>query len=108
MLDQPMFADAYDVARGYTRPVVLSHRDLEGKCGSAIGACVVLNADGWCLTAAHILQEREAMIGAKKAFDRIGADLTAIEDDGRLNGKSKRKKKAQLIAGRHLLTATSD
>ena len=50
-----MFSKAVPVAAGYTRPVVISSRTAEGKCGSAIGAYIVLNRDGWILTAGHLL-----------------------------------------------------
>lgn len=51
-----MFRNAVDQARHFTRPVVISSRNTEGECQAAIGACIVLNREGWVLTAAHLLQ----------------------------------------------------
>ena len=50
-----MFSEAVSVAAGFTRPVVISSRTTKGVCSSAIGAYVVLNRDGWILTAGHLL-----------------------------------------------------
>ena len=51
-----MFSNAVSVAAGYTRPMVISSRTVKGVCTSTIGAYVVLNREGWILTAAHLLQ----------------------------------------------------
>ena len=50
-----MFSKAVPVASGFTRPMVLSSRTSDGECRSTIGACVVLNSEGWILTAGHLL-----------------------------------------------------
>ena len=66
-----MFSKAVSVAAGYTRPVVISHRNAEGKCGSVIGAYIVLNRDGWILTAGHllgILRQQQESAGRRAGF----------------------------------------
>lgn len=50
-----VFADAYDQAKNFTRPVVVSNRMWDGTVSCAIAAFVVLNEDGWFATAAHNL-----------------------------------------------------
>ena len=50
-----MFSKALRIAAGFTRPMVISSRTTEGVCGSTIGAYVVLNREGWILTAGHLL-----------------------------------------------------
>ena len=50
-----MFGKAVAIAAGFTRPMVISSRTARGECASAIGAYVVVNAQGWILTAAHLL-----------------------------------------------------
>ena len=52
-----MFAKACAIARDFTLPVVISHRLGNGQCNSVIGACVVVNRDGWVLTVAHLMKE---------------------------------------------------
>ena len=50
-----MFSEAVSVAAGFTRPMVISSRTTKGVCSSTIGAHVVLNREGWILTAGHLL-----------------------------------------------------
>ena len=51
-----MFRKAVDLARRFTVPVVISAQQKNGRCASAIGACVVVNSDGWIVTARHVLE----------------------------------------------------
>ena len=51
-----MFSHALPVAAGFTRPVVLSSRTSQGECQATIGAYVVVNDEGWILTAGHLLE----------------------------------------------------
>ena len=50
-----LFSKAVPIAHGFTRPLVLSSRTVQGECQSTIGAYVVVNAGGWILTAGHLL-----------------------------------------------------
>jgi hypothetical protein len=52
-----MFVRAYEIVSRFTRPVVISHRNVKGDCSSAIGAFIVVNSEGWAATAAHIVLE---------------------------------------------------
>jgi len=65
-----MFADAYDIAREYTRPVVISTRTWDGTVTSSLAAFVVLNEEGWFATAAHVLS---AMFTARQHAEEIAA-----------------------------------
>ncbi|MDY0293879.1 MAG: trypsin-like peptidase domain-containing protein [Candidatus Methanomethylophilaceae archaeon] len=49
-----MFADACERAARFTRPVIISTRQADGKVTAGCGAFVVLNEDGWIVTAGHI------------------------------------------------------
>lgn len=49
-----MFADACEKAAEFTRPVIISTRSLDGTVSASCGAFVVLNDDGWIMTAGHI------------------------------------------------------
>ena len=51
-----MFSKAVSVAAGFTRPMVISSYTTGGACGSIIGAYVLLNREGWILTAGHLLE----------------------------------------------------
>jgi S1-C subfamily serine protease len=50
-----MFVEAFRVASSFTRPIVISTRRLNGEVGSVVGSFIVLNADGWIMTAGHIV-----------------------------------------------------
>ena len=50
-----MFSKAVPIAAGFTRPVVISSRTTQGACAGTIGAYVVVNREGWILTAGHLL-----------------------------------------------------
>lgn len=51
-----MFARANELATRYTHPIVVSARLYDGRVQCVVGAFVVLNEDGWILTAAHLLE----------------------------------------------------
>jgi len=49
-----MFADACEKAMKFTRPVIMSTRQYDGNVHCSCGAFIVLNDEGWILTAGHI------------------------------------------------------
>jgi hypothetical protein len=51
-----MFRRAYDLVSRFTVPVVISQRALDGTVSCGVGAAVVVNEDGWIVTAAHLLE----------------------------------------------------
>ena len=50
-----MFSTAVPIAASFTRPVVISSRTTQGVCAATIGTYVVVNREGWILTAGHLL-----------------------------------------------------
>lgn len=50
-----MFADAYARASQFTHPLIASIRLYDGTVKSSIGAFLILNPEGWVLTAAHLI-----------------------------------------------------
>jgi Trypsin-like peptidase domain len=51
-----IFADAVALATRFTYPVVVSYRRWNGAIEAGVAAFVVLNRDGWIVTAAHIFE----------------------------------------------------
>lgn len=51
-----MFAKAYETASAFTKPVITSVRFSDNAVHSSLGAFVILNQEGWIMTAAHILK----------------------------------------------------
>lgn len=93
-----MFADANFKARQYTRPVVTSVALANGKVVSSIGAFVVLNDEGWILTAWHIISAFGDLTARQQKHTDFIRARQAIEDDASLNAhlKSKALKKLRL------------
>ncbi len=87
-----MFAKAYELATSFTRPVVLSRRNRAGNCSAAIGAFVVVNRDGWAVTAWHIGQEAENSAQAARKFQEAEASRTAILADQTIDRKERTRR----------------
>jgi hypothetical protein len=85
-----MFADACELAMQFTLPVI-STRDYKGNCDAAIGSFVLLNKDGWVLTAAHIVQLFQGLAAAKEATQKYRAEVEAIESSGLVKKERQRR-----------------
>jgi trypsin-like peptidase len=91
-----MFQAAYAIARQFTWPVVLSRRTIGGDCSSSIGAFVIVNDEGWIVTAHHIAELLGKMIaGANKARAHETQEAQ-IRNDSSLDHKARKKKLASL------------
>ena len=63
-----MFRAATALARTFTRPVVVSFRERDGRVGSSVGTYVVVNDAGWIVTTAHMLD-----VAGRAAPDKVTA-----------------------------------
>ena len=52
-----MFARAVQLTQGFTRPLIVSTRLADGTVTSGCAAFVVVNDDGWIVTAGHVMSE---------------------------------------------------
>lgn len=93
-----MFASAYSQAAGFTKPVIISHVRGDGKCFAGAGSYVVVNDEGWIVTAGHIFAEYGKLSAAKAAAKQHDVDRQAIEADKGLLADQKRKRLKQLGA----------
>jgi hypothetical protein len=91
-----MFADALDVAMQFTRCTVLSAQKQNGKCVASIGAFMVVNPQGWIVTAAHILTDLINLDREVSASRQRANDQAAIEGDQSLSGGERRRRIAAL------------
>jgi hypothetical protein len=87
-----MFAKAYSLARCFTHPLIISTRlyDKEVKCAG--GAFVVLNDEGWIITAAHLFESFLAYQQHTSELQAYDKQLKQIEHDQSLTVKQKNKK----------------
>lgn len=70
-----MFASAVEIASRFTLPVVISQRSVKGKCSSVIGACTLVNSEGWVVTSAHLIgliaRLRREEEGYRKSLEEV-------------------------------------
>lgn len=52
-----MFVEAIEKASAFTFPLIISHKYQDGNISSSLGSFIILNEEGWLLTAAHIVRE---------------------------------------------------
>lgn len=76
-----MFSEAYNLARCFTLPVVISNRTIRGACHSMIGACVVVNRAGWVLTAAHLIDAIQKQFESAQKYRNYRGDVRDMEQD---------------------------
>lgn len=91
-----MFQAACAIARNFTWPVIISRRTVNGECTAGIGTFVVVNKDGWIVTAAHILQLMAKMATDEKNTHDLQAQIAAISNDPSLDRKHRRRLLSQI------------
>jgi hypothetical protein len=84
-----MFRDACSLATKFTWPVIISERRRNGQCVASMGAYVLINEEGWFVTAGHILQKFQDLdkqvVANNERITRVAeirAD-TALDEKGR-------------------------
>src|SRR3990167_1250003 len=99
-----MFANAYKIATKFTRPVIISIRTFDGKVNCGCGSYILLNKEGWILTAAHILDSLLAYNQNKEEIKKYNEEVEAIKKSVVLNDKQKRKKVSKLNPNKNWIT----
>jgi hypothetical protein len=102
-----MFSKAVESAMKYTKPIVVSTRTIDGRVDSSCGAYVIINEDGWIITAAHIFQLYVKHFNDRELIADYTKKVKAIEDDESFDAKHKRKKINKIIKDRDWLTNAS-
>jgi hypothetical protein len=87
-----MFANAYATAATFTKPLVISQLRHDGTCVGGAATFVIVNDEGWFLTAAHIFQEWERLDQSRVRYRKRIADEAAIQADASLLSDQKRKR----------------
>jgi S1-C subfamily serine protease len=87
-----MFAKACSMAMQFTQPVITSTRCADGSVTSGCAAFVILNNDGWILTAGHVLAswlEFQKHTEERRVYED---EVKAIQADRALTPKAKQKR----------------
>src|SRR6266576_2742251 len=82
-----MFSKALQSVEKYTMPVISSSRLFNGSIQSGCGTFIVLNQDGWILTAAHIAQQIVIFHQHQKELDEYQTARTKTLNDPTLRRK---------------------
>ena len=84
-----MFNKAYNIANKYTHPLIVALLHYDGSIEGGLGSFIVLNNEGWCMTAAH-------NFGAAFAFNQHQIEmkdhnekLEKINTDNQINENQK-------------------
>jgi len=73
-----MFADAVEKAMKFTRPVIMSYRTLDGNVLSGCATFMMLNREGWMVTAGHVF---DSVTRYNKDAEKIRRANAANADD---------------------------
>lgn len=74
-----MFAAALKKVENFTLPVVTAQIFADGTISAGCGTFIVVNTEGWILTAAHIIQHMLVAEQHKPFFEKYRIDRQAIE-----------------------------
>ena len=91
-----MFQHALQIAQRYTLPVVISRRRANDKATSQIASFIVLNDEGWILTAHHVVKLIQELAAEKKAFNTYRQHKADIVGNPNLT-KAQRKKRLRKL-----------
>ncbi len=99
-----MFAAAFRLASQYTYPVITSRHYYGGTTECGCAAFVVLNEDGWIVTAAHLLAARDQLERSALEIARFFAGIEEIQRDGKLSDAEKERRIFRLKANPRWVT----
>jgi hypothetical protein len=87
-----MFKDAIAIASKFTYPIIISQRTSAGICSAGLGAYVLVNDDGWIVTAGHILSQ---LMNMGQSIDRVtnhSAREAEIRADSGIDERERKKR----------------
>lgn len=84
-----MFAQACKQARNFTIPFVTNVRTLGGRCGSGIATAVIINSEGWFMTAAHVIKNMNDLGSAEQRTRALEAAVSGANRQDRRSGRVK-------------------
>jgi hypothetical protein len=91
-----MFSNAYELASGFTNPVITSIRFSDNSVESSLGSFVILNEEGWIITAGHILNSFVGFQNHQKELSKHNDAINEIQHNPTLLEQQKLKKISQL------------
>jgi hypothetical protein len=95
-----MFRKALQIAAQYTWPLVISRKTVGGACSTNIGTLVVINQDGWIVTAGHILSQWHKLSEQVAATNAAQAQHAVIKADSGLTNKERARRLKSIPIGK--------
>jgi hypothetical protein len=86
-----MFSKACQLASQFTRALVVSTRTYDGRVEAGLGAYIVVNADGWIITAAHVFSSQVKLNQDQVSMQNY-LNLVREADVQQLGAKERRRK----------------
>jgi hypothetical protein len=87
-----MFRDGYALASKFTHPVIVSQRNYSGKCSAGIATYVLVNDEGWIVTAGHVLKQLIELLQSAERFKNHGSNEATIRNDKSIDDKERRRR----------------
>ena len=84
-----MFSSAYEIARKFTQPRIIAFRFYDGTVESGLGSFVVINDEGWIVTAAHNLEVSFAYTQHQKELKEYEEKIEKINQNNSLKASQK-------------------
>lgn len=91
-----MFANACSIARGFTFPIIISYKQVNGECFSIIGSFVIINEDGWFVTAHHIILQLYNLQTSYNSYHDLLARRKSIQEDANIIQPIRKKQLSQM------------
>jgi len=102
-----MFATALQEVTNYTHPVIASIRYFSGDVESGCAAFIILNRDGWILTASHVLEGLLLQQQHTNEIAEYEAAKALIDNNSRLSAKQKRREIGKIRSNAKWITHLS-
>jgi len=91
-----MFSTAYKLASEYTNPVITSLRFSDNSVKSSLASFVIINEEGWIITAGHVVHSFAAFQKHINETTEHEKSIRDVENDKTLLDQQKRKKVNQM------------
>ena len=82
-----MFADACRIAKGFTRPVATSLRFQDGAISTILNSFILVNEDGWAITAGHTFDSLVKFEGDRKKIAEINQMNSESSEPAKMDPK---------------------
>lgn len=87
-----MFRNACKVVQPFTLPLIWCAKRLDGVCSAALGTFIVVNREGWVITAGHIAQQYGEMLKDVEFIKDYRNQADQIKADPTIDDKERKKK----------------